>query len=102
MAEYIERERLLRHLDEQKGTPPEMCYTFAVIESVQDFVKNQPPADVVQVVRGRWIPEHHKDQVSQTEYHSYTLYRCSECGRRLIGYRDPREAPFCHCGAKME
>ena len=102
MAEYIERERLLRHLDEQKGTPPEMCYTFAVIESVQDFVKNQPPADVAPVVRGRWIPERHKDRVSQTEYHSYIWYHCSECGRRLIGYRDPREAPFCHCGAKME
>lgn len=67
-----------------------------------EVIRHYPAADVAPVVRGRWIPEHHKDQVSQTEYHSYTWYRCSECGRRLIGYRDPREAPFCHCGAKME
>lgn len=102
MDEYIERESLIRHLNEQKATPPEMCYTFAVIDSVQDFVKNQPPADVAPVVHGLWLPEHHKDKVSQTEYHSYIWYHCSECGRRLIGYRDPRKAPYCHCGAKMD
>ena len=54
MDEYIERESLIRHLNEQKATPPEMCYTFAVIDSVQDFVKNQPPADVAPVVHSRW------------------------------------------------
>lgn len=30
-------------------------------------------------------------------------YRCSVCGRKLIGYTTETlsEAPFCHCGAKM-
>ena len=30
-------------------------------------------------------------------------YRCSVCGRKLIGYSTETlsEAPFCHCGAKM-
>lgn len=30
-------------------------------------------------------------------------YRCSICGRKLIGYNTETlsEAPFCHCGAKM-
>lgn len=30
-------------------------------------------------------------------------YRCSVCGRKLIGYNTKTlsEAPFCHCGAKM-
>lgn len=30
-------------------------------------------------------------------------YRCSVCGRKLIGYNTETlsEAPFCHCGAKM-
>ncbi len=30
-------------------------------------------------------------------------YKCSVCGRRLIGYNTETlsEAPFCHCGAKM-
>lgn len=31
-------------------------------------------------------------------------YRCSVCGRKLIGYNTETlsEAPFCHCGAKMQ
>lgn len=31
-------------------------------------------------------------------------YRCSVCGRKLIGYSTETlsEAPYCHCGAKME
>lgn len=31
-------------------------------------------------------------------------YRCSVCGRKLIGYSTETlsEAPFCHCGAKMQ
>jgi DNA-directed RNA polymerase subunit RPC12/RpoP len=30
-------------------------------------------------------------------------YRCSVCGRKLIGYNTETlsEAPYCHCGAKM-
>ena len=30
-------------------------------------------------------------------------YRCSVCGRKLIGYNTETlsEAPFCHCGARM-
>lgn len=86
---------------------------IAIVNNVADlypFEKNQathrievsPAADVAPVVHGKWIPEHHKDRVSQTEYHSYIWYHCSECGRRLIGCRDTREAPYCHCGAKMD
>ena len=31
-------------------------------------------------------------------------YRCSVCGRKLIGYDTEtlNEVPFCHCGAKMQ
>lgn len=97
MAEYIERETLLDALGFEKK----------LIHTVRDnstfgIILSTPAADVAPVVHGRWIPERHKDRVSQTEYHSYTWYHCSECGRRLIGYRDPREAPYCHCGAKMD
>lgn len=96
MAEYIKKSIAIAIVDDVAD-----LYPFEKNQAIHR-IEVSPAADVVQVVRGRWIPEHHKDQVSQTEYHSYTLYRCSECGRRLIGYRDPREAPFCHCGAKME
>lgn len=93
MAEYIKREAavsvLLYNQDEACG---------AVVADMESI----PAADVAPVVHGRWIPERYKDRVSQTEYYSYIWYHCSECGRRLIGYRDPREAPYCHCGAKMD
>nr|DAO23240.1 MAG TPA: desulfoferrodoxin-like protein [Caudoviricetes sp.] len=97
MAEYIERETLLDALGFEKK----------LIHTVRDnstfgIILSTPAADVAPIIRGHWIPEHHKDKVSRTEYHSYIWYHCSECGRRLIGYRDPREAPYCHCGAKMD
>lgn len=112
MAEYIEREAAVNSItaimpsmstpdgcgerDDLVLAAQEMC-----VDAMQE-INNIPAADVAPVVHGRWIPERHKDRVSQTEYHSYIWYHCSECGRRLIGYRDPREAPFCHCGTKMD
>lgn len=51
---------------------------------------------------GRWVEEKHKDRVSPTMWLEYSLYHCSLCGRRLIGYSDPADAPYCHCGARME
>lgn len=97
MAEYIERETLLDAL----GSEKKLMHTVRD-DSTFGIILSTPAADVAPVVHGRWLPEHHKDKVSQTEYHSYIWYHCSECGRRLIGYRDPREAPYCHCGAKMD
>lgn len=115
MAEYIEKEaavKFARHAYNQWNLAmaaadgkreinlvykrQELC------KAVESVFADSPAADVAPVVHGRWLPEHHKDKVSQTEYHSYIWYHCSECGRRLIGYRDPREAPYCHCGAKMD
>lgn len=99
MDEYIEKRAALdeakKHLIEQ-GCDCEVM--IAIFEELQGL----PTADVAPVVHGLWLPEHHKDKVSQTEYHSYIWYHCSECGRRLIGCRNPREAPYCHCGAKMD
>lgn len=102
MAEYIERERLLRHLDEQKGTPPEMCYTFAVIESVQDFVKNQPPADVAPVVHGQW-------DTNTDPGEEIKDFHCSVCEYLLCDIDTACMIPgendfyFCpNCGAKMD
>lgn len=99
MVEYIEKAALLKAM----VTSDEIENLFQVgIAAAKAIVNSAPVADVALVVHGRWLPEHHKDKVSQTEYHSYIWYHCSECGRRLIGYRDPREAPYCHCGAKMD
>lgn len=51
--EYIPRNLVVEHLDECKGNPPEICYTFAVIQGIQAFVKDMPAADVAPVVRCR-------------------------------------------------
>ena len=99
MAEYIERETALNKAREiLRGEECDCEFIPVIFEVLQGL----PTADVAPVVHGRWIPERHKDRVSQTEYHSYIWYHCSECGRRLIGCRDTREAPYCHCGAKMD
>ena len=95
MAEYIKKSIAIAIVSDSADMYP--FEKNEAIRRIEDFT----PADVAPVVHGLWLPEHHKDKVSQTEYHSYIWYHCSECGRRLIGYRDPREAPYCHCGAKM-
>ena len=48
---------------------------------------------------GRWIAYE-----VQLPDRTILNYRCSVCGRKLIGYNTETlsEAPFCHCGAKME
>lgn len=96
MAEYIEKSIAIAIVSDSAD-----MYPFEKNESIRR-IEDSAPAEVAPVVHGRWLPEHHKDKVSQTEYHSYIWYHCSECGRRLIGCRNPREAPYCHCGAKMD
>lgn len=95
MAEYIRKDVLTRVYMEKGKDKLRLATVINELEML-------PAADVAPVVHGRWIPERHKDRVSQTEYHSYIWYHCSECGRKLIGCRDPLEAPYCHCGAKMD
>ena len=60
-------------------------------------VKNMPPVTPQQKI-GRWI-------AYEVRLPDRTIlnYRCSVCGRKLIGYNTETlsEAPFCHCGAKM-
>lgn len=95
MAEYIRKDVLTRVYMEKGKDKLRLATVINELEML-------PAADVAPIIRGHWIPEHHKDKVSRTEYHSYTWYHCSVCGRKLIGCRDPLEAPYCHCGAKMD
>lgn len=89
MAEYIEREALLE-ITEQQGHVD------------VDDILGIPAVDVSPARHGRWIPEEHEDRVSPTMTHRYDWYHCSLCGRRLIGYSNPKDAPYCHCGARMD
>lgn len=58
-------------------------------------IKNAPTIDAVPVVRGEWI--------ILTTYATKTKYKCSVCGRTIMGNGVNPNAnfPYCHCGAKM-
>lgn len=99
MKEYIERAAILKSLgyDEKKRADVLPGSTF-------DIVLKEPAADVAEVRNGRWNPEiHHTyipveyDQNGDPILHEYTSFRCSLCGRE-----EPKEEPYCHCGARMD
>lgn len=71
------------------------------LERMESETGSLAASDVAPVRHGWWIPEEHEDRVSPTMTHRYRWYHCSLCGRRLIGYSNPKDAPYCHCGAKM-
>lgn len=84
MAEYIEREALLKKLIER-----DLC--LCVSES---DIKDIPAADVAPVVHGRWI---------DTEFygpHHMTIVQCSACKNESEGSLDDAFCPM--CGAKMD
>lgn len=85
MAEYIERETVINHLDACMDTiwKPE-------IVALKCFVEGIPAADVVPVRHGEWMPFH-------AEFAGDIQY-CSVCE---IGFAD--RTSFCpHCGAVMD
>lgn len=89
MAEYIERERLVKHyencIDEVKNTNGieedfEICLKA---------LKAQPAADVVEVKHGKWKIVYQNEKA--------TVYECSECNHLTFGTSD-----YCICGARMD
>lgn len=95
MAEYIDREALLRVL------PDDLPYKA----SVKRVLMQAPTADVVEVRHGQWKLEHE----------TYGKMRCSICEKECPTERkpDPYEdyqmtdfyitSPYCpQCGAKMD
>lgn len=90
MAEYIDREALLKHLQECRETSVGSCPTFAVIAAVQAYVGGMPAADVAPVVHGKWI----SNGISGS-----MLSGCSVCGYTCGAY----SFQYCpNCGAKMD
>ena len=94
MKEYIERVTALNALIRALG----YC------QCANDVITRIPAADVAEVRHGRWNPEiHHTyipveyDQNGDPILHEYTSFRCSLCGRE-----EPKEEPYCHCGARMD
>lgn len=95
MAEYIEREALLKHLQECRETSVGSCPTFAVIAAVQAYVGGMPAADVAPVVHGKWAPSE--------ENPGFLV--CSACGDCYVvdEWADGKKWRYCPaCGAKMD
>lgn len=106
MAEYIEREKILDAISEQRRfylherdgeTDMEKLYLLwgsdNALTTMEDIMSDIPAADVAPVVHGKWIPTTCIDLQSG----EWEKYRCSLCGRIEI----VRE-PYCNCGAKMD
>lgn len=94
MSDYISREAAIEALKEVNN-PILVRFVFckAAIEKV-------PAADVEEVRHGTWEP--FTVHSFFPDGRPFTHHKCSLCGRRLLGYSNPQDAPYCHCGAKMD
>lgn len=92
----ISRENTLKAMIEQLGIRNE-DYLIPAEATLYKVVKRMPPV-TPQPKTGHWIAYE-----VQLPDRTILNYRCSVCGRKLIGYNTETlsEAPFCHCGAKM-
>lgn len=99
MAEYIEKEAILRHLaDVQFGEK-----TAQMWDGVEDAIQaviHFPAADVVPVRHGRWIYK------PLDKFRKYQV-KCTNCDMVFIGnydaYDEPGDFNFCpNCGCAMD
>ena len=80
MAEYIEREALMRRIkeihcaecDSYHGVRCRACW----VDDTLDYIDSEPGADVAPVRHGRWILEAHDERVN---YRWNVTAECSEC-----------------------
>lgn len=105
MKEYIERAVAVKKFENYRRDCEEENDERAaqIFEDCISELMAIPAADVAPVRHGRWNPEiHHTyipveyDQNGDPILHEYTSFRCSLCGRE-----EPKEEPYCHCGARM-
>ena len=101
MAEYIEREALMRRIkeihcaecDSYHGVRCRACW----VDDTLDYIDSEPAADVAPVRHGRWIKESDGGTM------------CSVCNKRVRdvtgGWDEPvdlSDMPYCpKCGARM-
>ena len=83
MAEYIDREKLLRDINHYHLSDGKF----------QHWVEVQQAADVAPVVHGRWV--------EKEKYTFGIMYDCSLCENRILDNGHPWN--YCpNCGAKMD
>lgn len=93
MPEYIEKEAVLKALDERaKHLVGDKTVS---VDAFRTFIENRPAADVRPVAHGMWIKDRRYAVCSER-------FICSECWYPE-NFRDRRKTPFCpNCGAKMD
>lgn len=103
MAEYIERETMLRSIADDVA-PFNVAMVFR-------HIHNAPAADVASVVHGRWVAEcvlEGDDWVFEDvpyNPHQHCSPICSRCRKTALldGGEDYVASPYCpNCGAKMD
>lgn len=107
MAEYIEREALIKALESDFNTDwadyASKDYIDGVRDEYDDVLKiicTMPAADVQPIRHGHWI---HVESYRDCEGDFYSKYKCSCCGFILGGVYDNSDLMnFCGgCGADM-
>ena len=93
MAEYIEKREYCQN---QCRCDQEFC------DRDTCPIWKAPAADVEPVRHAYWVPEERVDRISEAVTYRNTRYLCSACGRALVAWEKPIDAPYCHCGAKMD
>ena len=97
MAEYIEREALMRRIKEihcaecnsYHGVRCRACW----VDDTLDYIDCEPAADVATVRRGRWV--------ENGKYTFGIMYDCSLCENRILD--NGHHWNYCpNCGAKMD
>lgn len=99
MKEYIEREAILKEVEEKKRQAKEIYpRRHFVVGDVVSCILSAPAEDVAPVVYGKW--EEVEDFPG--EYH----WKCSACGAEwcfIEGTPEENGSYYCpHCGAKMD
>ena len=95
MAEYIEREALLREIERREALM--VGDKLVSVYAMKSFIKNRPSADVAPVRHGQWY--------MLDDCANAGLY-CSACGRRVhheeFAYKKLKSKYCPHCGARMD
>lgn len=93
MPRYIDEDRLYSNIEEKyKVAQGDARKAY---NDVLDTICEIPTADVQEVRHGHWI--------KMKNFCLIPTYECSLCGRQIKTIGNARKnAPYCHCGARMD
>lgn len=98
MTEYIEREKLIKKIDDYfSKTDPNGQEQVGVLKC-RGIIRAMPPADVAPVKHGKWVGYQTNSFKNSSEGLKRKFYRCSICHTA-----NAICAKYCpNCGAKMD